>query len=58
MFQGIAAAKMAVYIENGFPENEFKVKPFWVEKIKCEGGGGVGEAPGGAAGGVSSDSES
>ena len=34
------------------------MKPLWEEKMECGVGGGVGEAPGGAAGGVTSDFES
>jgi len=56
-FEDIAAARMAVNIETGFPENKLKVKPLWEEKIQCGVVGGV-EAPSGAAGGVSSDFES
>ena len=53
-FEDIAAARMAVNIETGFPENKLKVKPLWEEKTHCGVSSGV-EAPSGAAGGVSSD---
>ena len=56
-FEDIAAARMAVNIETGFPENKLKVKPLWEEKTQCGVSSGV-EAPSGAAGGVSSDFES
>ena len=45
-------------IETGFLENKLKVKPLWGEKVHCGDVGGGVEAPGGAAGGVSSDFES
>ena len=57
-FEDIVAARMAVNIETGFPDNKLKVKPLWEEKVQHSVGVVGVEAPSGANGGISSDFES
>jgi len=51
-FEEMTAAKMAVNIETGFPENKLKIKPLWEEysSTPCQAGQQTGETNAGGRG--------